>query len=110
MSPINHPAQRYFANSFIREIRIPAKTFLVFALWCVASVLGAATVNVSIQDSDFSPSSVTVSPGDTVVWTNMGATNHSSTSGKCCTIDGKWDSGTLKPGDAFSFTFPAPGN
>ena len=63
---------------------------------------GGATV--SLGDDFFSPASLTVSPGATVTWTNNGKHPHTVTSDT-----GLWDSGTLKSGQSFSFTFQSPG-
>ena len=78
--------------------------------WWMASLAGAATTNVTIKDDSFNPPSVTINPGDTVMWTNTGARTHTSTSGTGCTPDGQWNSGDLTPGATFSFTFPASGS
>ena len=59
---------------------------------------------VSIQDFSFSPDQMTVAPGTTVTWVNDGQQPHTSTAD-----DGTWDSGTLQPGDDYSFTFDQPG-
>jgi plastocyanin len=61
-------------------------------------------MTVSIQDFFFSPDQMTVAPGTTVTWVNDGQQPHTSTSD-----DGTWDSGTLEPGDDYSFTFDDPG-
>ena len=61
-------------------------------------------MTVSIQDFFFSPDQLTVAPGTTVTWVNDGQQPHTSTSD-----DGTWDSGTLEPGDDYSFTFDQPG-
>jgi plastocyanin len=61
-------------------------------------------MTVSIQDFFFSPDQMTVAPGTTVTWVNDGKQPHTSTSD-----DGTWDSGTLEPGDDYSFTFDQPG-
>jgi plastocyanin len=63
------------------------------------------TFNVSIIDFAFQPASLTVEVGDTVTWTNSGAANHTSTSDS-----GLWSSGTLAPGQSFSFTFTSVGS
>ncbi|HEY4272916.1 MAG TPA: hypothetical protein VGM65_13005 [Candidatus Udaeobacter sp.] len=52
-------------------------------LFAYQSSVSAATVNVTVAPNGtliFSPSSVTIHPGDTVQWT-WGATFHSTTSG-----------------------------
>jgi plastocyanin len=61
-------------------------------------------MTVSIQDFSFSPDQMTVAPGTTVTWVNDGQQPHTSTAD-----DGTWDSGTLQPGDDYSFTFDEPG-
>ena len=60
-------------------------------------------MTVSIQDFLFSPDQMTVAPGTTVTWVNDGQQPHTSTAD-----DGTWDSGTLQPGDDYSFTFDQP--
>ncbi len=58
-------------------------------------------MTVSIQDFSFNPGQITVAPGTTVTWTNDGQAPHTVTS-----TDGKdLDSGTLQPGDSYTFTF-----
>ena len=57
---------------------------------------------VEIVDFAFTPESITVVLGTTVVWTNTGQAPH--------TVSGDFaDSGTLEPGQTFSFTFTEPG-
>jgi plastocyanin len=60
--------------------------------------------SVSIEDFYFEPAEAAVQPGDTVTWTNEGARPHTVTAD-----DGSFDSGTLQPGQSFSWTFEAPG-
>jgi plastocyanin len=62
------------------------------------------TMTVSIEDFFFSPANMTVAPGTTVTWVNNGQAPHTSTAD-----DGTWDSGTLQPGESFSFTFDQAG-
>jgi plastocyanin len=62
------------------------------------------TMTVSIEDFFFSPANMTVAPGTTVTWVNNGQAPHTSTAD-----DGTWDSGTLQPGESFSFTFNQAG-
>jgi plastocyanin len=61
--------------------------------------------NVAIVDNDFDPTSITVSVGDTVTWTNTGDNPHTVTSDE----EGVWDSGNLENGDTFEFTFEEAG-
>lgn len=69
-----------------------------------ASPQPQATVTVSVADNSFQPQSLTITAGDTVVWTNNGSNPHTSTSDT-----GLWDSGTLSPGQTFSRVFDTPG-
>ena len=62
-------------------------------------------MTVSIQDFLFDPDQITVAPGTTVTWVNDGEEPHTSTAD-----DGMWDSGTLQPGESYSFTFDEPGS
>jgi LPXTG-motif cell wall-anchored protein len=62
-------------------------------------------MTVSIQDFFFEPDQLTVAPGTTVTWVNDGEEPHTSTAD-----DGTWDSGTLQPGESYSFTFDDPGD
>ena len=69
------------------------------------------TVHVSITfDSSgsfiFSPAVLTIQPNTTVVWKNMTQTPHTVSSDNGTTFD----SGTLAPGGAFSFTFKQAGS
>jgi LPXTG-motif cell wall-anchored protein len=67
-------------------------------------VKAAASSSVTIKDFSFAPSSVTVSVGDTVTWSNSGQTDHTATAG-----DGSFDTGTLKHGASGSHTFTKAG-
>ncbi len=62
------------------------------------------TVEVRIVDFAFEPATITVSPGTTVVWTNVGPTAHTTTSRQRL-----WDSGILQKGASYRFTFDKPG-
>jgi LPXTG-motif cell wall-anchored protein len=61
-------------------------------------------MTVSIQDFFFDSGQLSVAPGTTVTWVNEGQAPHTTTAD-----DGTWDSGTLQPGEDFSFTFDQPG-
>jgi plastocyanin len=60
--------------------------------------------DVAMVDDRFDPSTLTVTAGTTVTWTNRGADWHSIAS-----YDGSFESDKLGPGDAFSHTFDQPG-
>jgi plastocyanin len=59
------------------------------------------TVVVTIRDFEFSPASVTIRPGATVVWVNEGAIGHTATAA------GSFDTGLIAPGGRASHTFQA---
>ncbi len=62
------------------------------------------TVDVAIRGFAFQPNTITVPVGTTVRWTNQDSVSHTTTSN-----DRVWDSGTLRQGQSFSFTFTKPG-
>jgi plastocyanin len=62
------------------------------------------TVSVAAIDDEFRPTSLTVTAGTTVVWTNQGQNPHTVTAS-----DRAFDSGTLEPGQTFSVTFDEAG-
>jgi len=59
----------------------------------------------SPQQWNYDPNDVTVSVGTTVTWTNTGAVAHTVTTDDSATFD----SGSLDPQAAFSFTPDSPG-
>ena len=75
------------------------------------SLASATTFTVTVGDGGFifSPSSITIQPGDTVQWT-WSAGGHSSTSGSPGSPSGLWDSGILNQGATFSHTFNTAGS
>src|SRR5438093_10073281 len=71
----------------------------------------ATTVDVTVGRNGnlvFSPSSITIHPGDQVKWT-WGSSGHSSTSGSPGMPNGIWDSGILNQGASFTRTFNSTG-
>lgn len=58
----------------------------------------------SEDPADYSVNVLTVSVGDTVVWTNDDEVAHTVTA-----VDGSFDSDTMAAGDVFSWTFDEPG-
>jgi plastocyanin len=59
---------------------------------------------VLITNFAFSPASLTVPAGTTVVWTNQDTVTHTVTA-----ADKSFDSGNLLPGRTYSRTFTTPG-
>ena len=71
----------------------------------------ATTFDVSVGPNFelvFSPSSVTIHPGDTVRWT-FASSGHSTTSGSPGMPNGIWDSGIRNQGATFTRTFNSAG-
>jgi plastocyanin len=62
----------------------------------------ATTHQIEIVDFAFSPATLTITAGDTVIWTNSDAVAHSATGSG-------FDSGLLGQGDSYSVTFSAAG-
>lgn len=59
-------------------------------------------VEVSIEDFTYIPANLTVNPGTEVIWTNKDPVPHTVTSAE-------FGSGTLGPGESFSYTFEYDG-
>ena len=69
----------------------------------VAPPAQAADHSIDIKNFAFTPSSITISSGDSVTWTNDDTTTH--------TVTGTdWGSGDLAPGATFTHTFAANGS
>jgi len=83
---------------------------VTFASALLATMIGAvpslaATETVTISNYTFIPATLTVHPGDTVIWTNQDSIPHTATS-----IDAKtFDSGAIDPGDSWKFVFSKTG-
>jgi plastocyanin len=60
-------------------------------------------VTVSIRDFYFEPSQLVIEPGTTVQWVNKGTTQHTVLA---TSPAGTFLSGTLNPGESFTYTFP----
>jgi plastocyanin len=86
---------------------------VVFAV-VEAAAVAAASAPVAAVNYEFNPSSLTVSVGDTVVWT-MSGDGHTVRSGTVGAdnighpSDGPFDSGFKGPGESYSFTFAQAG-
>jgi plastocyanin len=92
----------------MRGVRIV--TAVIFALLLASFVTVArpsvqgAQVSVAIQDDKFTPATLTVPVGTTVLWTNEGQDAHTTTSDSTV-----WDSGIMTNGVKFAFTFTKAG-
>jgi plastocyanin len=64
-----------------------------------------ATVEIAIDGMTFSPSDATVTPGDTIIWTNKDVVAHTVTS-----QTGAFDSNLIPPGGTWKYVAKARGS
>ena len=76
---------------------------LVLALLALPALAGAATQTVTIEGMKFQPASVTVKPGDKIVWQNKDVVPHTATAA------GKFDSKNMDGGRSWTWTAGAKG-
>jgi plastocyanin len=87
----------------------PGASFKIRAAIFFVSGPGS-TDGVSIGDNFFSPASLTITQGSTVVWTNNGNSSHTVTSGTPSSSPGTiFDSPNMTHGQTFSFRFTEAG-
>jgi plastocyanin len=87
----------------IRKL-ISAAVFAVGGI--VTTPVWANTAQVAITDYAFTPTVITVHPGDTVFWKNGDSVPHTATA-----RDGKsFDTGTIDPGATGKAVFPKSGH
>jgi plastocyanin len=77
--------------------------FCALALLALPALAGAETQTVAIEGMKFQPASVTVKPGDTVVWQNKDVVPHTATAA------GKFDSKNMDGGQSWTWTAGAKG-
>ena len=109
----HHPHQHRLAAHFGIALGLVA-CLTIGLLACLGSLqvsaeaAGAApsprSVEIVIRDFVFDPRVVTISPGTSVVWRNLGAFPHTAQSDT-----GIWNSGALAPEGTFSHTFDTTG-
>ncbi len=107
IGPDRHPHARGSYGRDARMLRPVRRRFTswgLLGLMVTAVVVGfgparshAATVEVSIDDFEFSPATVSAAPGDTIRFTNNGSAVH-----HVVAADGSFDSGALGAGETFS--------
>jgi plastocyanin len=68
-----------------------------------AGAQSQSVVMVAIRDFYFEPSQLIIEPGTTVQWVNEGTTQHTVLA---TSPAGAFLSGTLNPGESFTYTFP----
>ncbi|MGW3043035.1 cupredoxin domain-containing protein [Kitasatospora sp. NPDC001159] len=84
---------------------VAASTVSQTVLTAVPRAPAAGAQQVTIANYAFSPSTLTVSKGTTVTWTNSDTDSHTVTSSG----SGPLDSGTLNQGASYSYTFTMSG-
>jgi plastocyanin len=86
--------------------------FAALTVLALAAPAAAASQSVSIGDNFYSPKSITITEGDTVVWTNTGQAPHSVTAdgGSFDSSPNCPTSGCLENGDTYSHTFNSAGS
>ena len=85
-------------------LRLAALSLVALVLFAPTAAAQGKTTTVSIKNFAFNPPNATVAPGTTVTWVNNDQTAHTVTAN-----DGAFDSGTLQPGQSYSFVFDKPG-
>ncbi len=66
---------------------------------------GPTTHYIDIQNYAYSPSTITINVGDTIIWTNLDSMDHTVTSDDGVTFDSNY----ISTGGTFSFTFTSTG-
>ena len=85
-------------------LRLAALSLVALVLFAPTAGAQGETMTVSIKNFAFDPPNTTVSAGTTVTWVNDDQVPHTATAN-----DGAFDSGTLQPGQSYSFAFDKPG-
>jgi len=85
-------------------LRLAALSLVALVLFAPTAGAQGKTMTVSIKNFAFNPPNATVAPGTTVTWVNNDQAPHTATAN-----NGAFDSGTLQPGQSYSFTFDKPG-
>ena len=85
-------------------LRLAALSLVALVLFAPTTGAQGETMTVSIKNFAFNPPNATVSAGTTVTWVNNDQVPHTATAN-----DGAFDSGTLQPGQSYSFKFDKAG-
>ena len=94
--------------SFVQAAAFVFMIATALAVPFLPTARAAATVSVEIVNLSFNPSSITIAPGDTVIWyNNESATHHSVTSDTGVTPS--FNSGEIVAGTSWSHTFDTEG-
>ena len=88
-----------------RRIVALLATLTVFAVLTAPARAVRVNASVTILDSGYSPATVTIRPGQRVIWFNAGTRAHTATSDSGTRIS----SGTITPGEELAIEFSKPG-
>src|SRR5262245_60407686 len=86
------------------RVRAAAVTLALSTALLSSSVASAQEAVVNMELLTFAPKEITIPAGTTLQWPNTSVLAHTVTSD-----DGLFDSGMVPAGEAFAFTFDAPG-
>jgi plastocyanin len=86
------------------KFRLIFIVLLLVATYAHTSVNDTKVVTIQMRDYDFQPTRITIEPGTTVEWVNVGKHVHTVTDDNA-----KWDSGNIKTGNKFSHRFDEKG-
>ena len=86
--------------------RLAALSLMVLLLFAPSAGAQSKNVTVNIKNFAFNPPNIAVVLGTAVTWVNNDQAPHTATATKPA---GAFDSGTLQPGQSYSFTFTQPG-
>src|SRR5215217_7483825 len=87
-------------------LQLAALSLVALVLFAPTAGAQGKTMTISIKNFAFDPSNTSVSPGTTVTWVNNDQTAHTMTATNPA---GLFGSGTLQPGQSYSFKFDKPG-
>src|SRR5262245_8807808 len=90
--------------------RILLAAFLAAMHLMPVTVLAAGTISIDIKLFQFKPKSLEIEKGDTVIWMNGDAIEHSVTSGSPGKPSEAFDSGLFVKGGSFRHTFDSAGS
>ena len=99
------------STSLVSFVQVAAFVFMIataLAVPFLPTARAAETVSVEIVNLSYNPSSITIAPGDTVIWyNNESSLHHSVTSDAGVTPS--FDSGEIVAGATWSHTFDTEG-
>jgi plastocyanin len=82
---------------------------LLILLQLLVNSINAQTDTINIYNMSFEPETITITPGEKIIWMNRSNLDHTSTSGSDCVKDGKWNSGYISHDQSYSHVFDSVG-